>query len=300
MKIEDFGMVVADEIRIILGSEYTIEYKEVTKTNGVTYHALLIKKENENIAPTIYIDSFYNSYKEGTDRKILVNDIITLYRENVPKMGFDVSFFTDFSNACKHLSFKVMNYKRNKKELMDIPYKKLEDLALVPICLITDDALGEGSITIKNEHLRHWEVSFDELWENVWENAEVIAPVKCRGLFETVNSLHGGDLFDPEDFPRDMFVVSNTKETYGAAAAFYPGYLEKLSEELGKDLVVLPSSVHETIVMCAPDDRDGLDGLIRIVQEVNQSVICEEDFLSESIYYYSMEDKKISAMNLER
>ncbi|MBQ6588172.1 MAG: hypothetical protein IJI01_05795 [Butyrivibrio sp.] len=293
MRIEDFGMVVADEIRGILGSEYSIEYKEVGRNNGVTYHALLIKREGDNISPTIYIDGFFHEYERGTDRSKIVNDIIRLYRENAIRDGFDASFYTDFSNVCSRLAFKVTNYERNKKALLDLPYKKMEDLAFVPICLVSDKILGEGNITIKNEHLRKWEISFDELWENVWENAAKIAPVKRRNLFDIAGNVMGDGTFFCEDLPRNMFVITNCQEMFGASAVFYPGYLEELALEMGSDMVIIPSSVHETIVMSAPDDRASLSELIAMVKEVNRTVLAQEDFLSDCIYLYKRQEKKI-------
>lgn len=297
MRIEDFGMVVAEEIRIILGSEYSIEYKEVGKNNGVTYHALLIKKSGDNISPTIYIDGFYHEYEKGTEKKRIVNDIIRLYRGNAIRDGFDASFFTDFSNVCSHLTFKVTNYEKNKKALLDIPYKKMEDLAFVPICLVSNEILGEGNITIRNEHLRKWEISFDELWENVWENAASVAPVKRRNLFDIAGNMIGDDTFFCEDLPKNMFVITNSQDMLGAAAVFYPGYLKRLACELESDIVVIPSSVHETIVMSAPDGSMPLSGLVAMVKEVNRTVLSQEDYLSDSIYLYNRKENKIIAVH---
>ena len=296
MKIEDFGKLVAEEIRLILGSEYSIEYKEVSKNNGVLYHALVIRKEEDNIAPTIYIDGYYESYVNGKEIEEIAGSIINLYEESMPKEKFDASFFTDFSAVCEHLSFKVTNYEKNKDNLTDVPYKKVEDLALVPICLVSDHFMGEGSITIKNSHLRSWEVSFDELWENVWENAEKTLPVRIRTMSETLEQM--GNSFEEYMFlPNNIFVVSNTRRMFGAATVFYPGVLENLAEKIGNDFVVLPSSVHEAIVMPVPEDETALFTLVSIVKEVNRTVICSEDYLSDNVYRYSVEEKRIWAIN---
>jgi hypothetical protein len=296
MRIDEFGMAIADEVRLNLGSEYKIEYKEVSKNNGVIYHALLIKKEGENVSPTIYIDGFYEKYKKGAEKSSITGEILSLYREYAPKERIDVSFFTDFSNVCSHLTFKVANYEKNKKSLSDTPYKRIENLALVPICLVSDEVFGEGNIVIKNEHLRVWEISFEELWENTWENAPRIAPVKRKNLFEVVGKTMGDELFSYEDLPQNMFVITNLQETFGASAVFYQGYLEELADEIGSDLVVIPSSVHETIVMCAPDDTSSLGGLTSMVKEVNSTVLTSEDYLSDSVYLYSREKKKLTAI----
>ena len=43
-----------------------------------------------------------------------------------------------------------------------------------------------------------------------------------------------------------MYVVSNDMTLNGAAAMFYPHVMEQLADRLGNDLVILPSSVHES------------------------------------------------------
>lgn len=296
MKIEDFGKLLVEEISLFLGSEYSIEYKEVSKNNGVIYHALIIRKEGENIAPTIYIDGYYESYTHGKEVQDIAMSVIDLYKESMPKEKFDAGFFTDFSNVCEHLSFKVTNYEKNRDNLTDVPYKKMEDLALVPICLVSNHFMGEGTITIRNSHLNSWEVSFDELWENVWENAEKALPARIRTMSETLE--HMGNSCEEYMFlPDNIFVVSNAKSMFGAAAVFYPGVLEKLSEKVGGSIVVLPSSVHEAIVMPVPEDETALLNLVSIVKEVNRTVISNEDYLSDNAYLYSVDEGEIRAIN---
>lgn len=291
MEIKKFGMEMAQELKFILGSEYTIEYQEITKNNSSLYHALLIRKENENIAPTIYIDGIYKEYEAGISKDRLVKEILKVYKESAPQKPFDASFFTDFSNACTYMTFKVVNYEKNKKYLLDVPYKRLQDMAMVPICLVKDEALGEGNIVIKTDHLRSWEISFDELWENVFEYAAKTAPVSVDNIFDIVKSID--DRFSNCDVPNGMLVVSNKQKVNGASAIFYPGELEKMATRLGGNLVILPSSVHETIVFSAPEKPQEIEALVEMVREVNRSVLCEEDILSENVYFYAKESKEL-------
>lgn len=290
MSINSFGNMMAEKLREILGSLYIIEYKEVVKNNGTIYHAILIKKESEKVAPTIYIDGDYKAYTDGADFDTLVEDLVKTYRRSASHGDFDVNSFTDFSKACTHFSFKVINYEKNRELLRDIPYKRIHDLALVPICMIKNSSLGEGSITIKNDHMKYWEVSFDELWENAFEHANENTPVSIESIMKTVGRVVPEELC--EAFFNDMLVVSNSSKLKGAGAIFFPGVMEKLADRFRGDFAIIPSSVHEVIVLSLPG-RMNIKELIAMVKEVNSTVVSDEEILSDSVYLYDYETKKL-------
>ena len=294
MEIKEFGKIMEEKVKELLGAEYLVEYSEVTKNNGNIWHALAIKKKDENIAPSLYIDNYFSRYNDGADVDMIAKELISLYKESAPGGIVDVDFFTDFSKVAEKLTFKLVNYEKNKNMLKGVPYKIFEDLALVPLCLIENKYIGTGSILIKNRHLEEWEVSFDELWENVFERAVINTPVKISGLLETIM---GANKIDEElDLCGDlkhMYVLSNTSGNYGAAVIMYPGLLHDLSEKLDSDLIILPSSLHEVIVLACGELNIEKKDLLAMVGEVNRSVLQSEDILSDNIYHYSASESKL-------
>ncbi len=288
MDIKEFGKMMATEIGTALGDKYNVSYKEIMKNNGIIWHALLIKNENEAVAPTIYLDYFFDRYKEGYGLERLVKEFVDFYRKSLPPKGVDVSFFMDFSKVCSKLSFKVVNFDRNKEKLKDIPYRKTEDLALIPVCVVDNEFIGEGTITITNQHLIYWEISSEELWENVMDSAAIVSPVLVENMAEILD-----DRFFP-DYLENILVVTNRERNRGASAIFYPGVMAQLAEQIGGDYIIIPSSIHEVIVM-SPDYMNGdLDCVLSMVKRVNSEVIVGEDILSNNIYYYEFETGKLS------
>lgn len=294
MEIKEFGKIMEEKVKELLGAEYLVEYSEVTKNNGNIWHALAIKKKDENIAPSLYIDNCFSEYNDGKDADMIAKELISLYKESAPGENVDVKFFTDFSKVAEKLTFKLVNYEKNKNMLKEVPYKIFEDLALVPLCLIENKYIGTGSIMIKNRHLEEWEVSFDELWENVFERAVINTPVKISGLLENIMGAH--EIDEELDFCGDlkhMYVLSNTSGNYGAAVIMYPGLLHDLSEKLGSDLIILPSSLHEVIVLECAELNIRKEDLFAMVGEVNRTVLQSEDILSDNIYHYSASKNKL-------
>ena len=76
------------------------------------------------------------------------------------------------------------------------------------------------------------------------------------------------------------------------AVMLYTDVLDKLSNDLGKDLYILPSSVHELIVVPFDENISGSD-LAMIVKDINEKGVAAEDILSDNVYEFRRSDKKI-------
>ncbi len=290
MEIKEFGEVIAREVKSALGAEYLTDYQDVTKNNGVIYHAITIRKKDENIAPTIYIDRMFEKYERGAVLSGIVDDVLGMYRQSVPRKDMDIDFFYDFSKVSDKLFYKVVNYKKNKEKLKEVPIKRVLDLAIVPLCLYQNEQIGNGSITIQNSHLKVWEITKEELWENVSENAPRVAPPKIKDLMDFIAKMTGQQN-DLEDFC-GMYVLTNEGENFGAGSILYPGLLKGIADDHECDLFIIPSSVHECIII--PDAAFAMDtdSMREIIREVNRTALAEEDILSDNLYMYDRENDR--------
>ena len=295
MEIKEFSRVMAREVSDKLGEGVQIECTEVLKNNGVVYHALTIRKQGQNVAPTIYIDHMLEKYNRGTMLMSLVDDVVGMYNQCAPAADTKVDFFDDFSVVSKHLFFKAVNYKKNEKKLENVPIKRVLDLALVPLALFEHPSLGSGTIMIENSHLDIWEITEEELWENVIENAPGFQQVKIKGIMDVLEKMTGMPTPMPGggDELCGIYVISNKEECLGAATIFYPDVLKGLSEDFESDIFVIPSSIHECIVI--PDTFLGLDVeyLRRIIHEVNVTTVADEEILSDNLYKYDRDSDRL-------
>lgn len=85
-----------------------------------------------------------------------------------------------------------------------------------------------------------------------------------------------------------MYVLSNHTRINGAACILYDGVLEKIAEMLECNLFILPSSVHEVILIPEKGDED-YERLSEMVREVNETQLSPEEVLADHAYYYSRE-----------
>ena len=96
MEIKEFTEKVRGAIERELGEGYRVELREVTKNNGTLLQGLLIIKEEGNLVPTIYLDSFYSEYQNGRSLSGIVQVILDIYRRETPHRNFDMDFFRSY------------------------------------------------------------------------------------------------------------------------------------------------------------------------------------------------------------
>ena len=99
MEMTVFRTKVQRAVSEALGEEYSVELREVQKNNGVILQGLMIRRAQENMMPTISLNSFLKAYEEGVTFADIIRKIVTVYREDAVGKQIDISFFTDFEKV---------------------------------------------------------------------------------------------------------------------------------------------------------------------------------------------------------
>ena len=88
-----------------------------------------------------------------------------------------------------------------------------------------------------------------------------------------------------------VMLVATTQEVFmGAAVIQYPGFMEQAAEQIGGDFFVLPSSIHEVLLI--PDDgKADFHELAAMVQSINETQVAPADRLSDNVYHYDKTDR---------
>ena len=86
-----------------------------------------------------------------------------------------------------------------------------------------------------------------------------------------------------------MWIISNNKGVSGAVNMIFEKNLHELSKGLNEDLYILPSSIHEVLII--PDDgRQDYHELEAMVQSINQAEVAPADRLSDHVYHYDSQN----------
>lgn len=213
-----------------------------------------------------------------------------------PEQGredFDMQWFTDWTAARNKILFRLAGTDRNSKMLAEVPHWEIPQLGLAVIFYAVADCLPGvfASVQVRNSYLEMWGITEEELLECAWNNT----PVQMRVSMESMGKILYGDLCTAE-FLESIYILSNEQKLYGAGCMFYKGVLKRAAEKIGSGFYVLPSSVHEVMLLpSGGTDRKELDGLCALVAEINRSdVLREEDVLTDEVYYYDMEKHELA------
>ena len=101
-------------------------------------------------------------------------------------------------------------------------------------------------------------------------------------------------LGDIEDTDKEdmMYILSNRIRSHGAAAILYEGCLEGIGAILEENYYILPSSVHEVILV--PESyAPGCGELTSLIREMNETQIVKDEMLSNHVYYYDSKEREL-------
>ena len=295
MDIKEFSCNMKKAVEKRLGEGYRIEEITVDKINGVSMEALVIHKDRVNLAPTIYLKPYYENYLDGEGIREGSERLVEAFNRAVPRDDLDMKFYVDYETVRSGLYYKLISTERNRSLLDNIPHVPFLDLDIVFYYSLEKDGMPEGSILVRNSHMELWGVNTETLMRDARMNSPLSMPVRCREMKEVLSELKPDDtdlMIKWEDLP-PMYVISNRRMVNGASAILYPGILAGMSEQFGENIYIIPSSVHEVIII--PDDGRGDPEYLRsMIYSINRTQLDPQDVLSDSLYYFDRETEKIT------
>jgi hypothetical protein len=272
----------------------SVHVQEVNKNNGIKLHGLSIVKKEQSVSPTIYLEVFFRLYEEGMSLSKIVSIILEMYDKGTPKDNMSMNFFKDFEQVKSKISYKIVNTKKNEDLLEQIPHIRFLDLSICFFYPYFHKNLGNGSILIYNNHVDLWHTDKRELYALARENTPNIFIPEFKSMKEVIESYAPDTHLDLKEMASDipMYVLSNQKHCFGATCMIYPQVLQNISKNFDRNFIVLPSSIHEVILLPASSGGNRRE-LRAIVHDVNQTALAPDEILSESIYYYDNRSAKL-------
>lgn len=291
MKYKVFQDEIINKIMEYLPEDMEVMRSERMKNNDVKLCGITFQKKGSNISPTFYMEHLYYRYQQGDSMEEIVKMLLQLYEENKVKEKIDASFFQDFEKVKDRIVCKIVNTKLNRTLLADIPHEQYLDLSIVYYYMWDTEEFDHATILIRNEHLKMWNVEPDVLYSIAKQNTEVLLPaeiIKMEQLLHDMMRIRQEALL-PEPIAGTMYVMTNRTRYYGAAAFLYEGVLREFAHGMQKNIYIIPSSVHEVILL--PDDGEiDIKWLNEMVREVNASQLERIEILSDHVYYYDHVD----------
>ena len=282
MNFHEFTTQVISEMRRRFPG-YDIQVQEVPKLQGESYTSMAIHPSGGDIALTMDLEALFDRFRNdlylGNPMKAIEREI----KEAVAQMPqFDTEALTNYERMKEKLTLQLVPAAKNKDLLADIPHRNIEDMALAYRFDIGHNERTSYSILVTNKMLNAYGISAAQLHDDALEAASHSCPATLRNMNEVIHNMAR------QTDPSPMWVASIENGQNGACVIQYPHFLDDAAETLGGSFYVLPSSIHEVLLL-ADDTSPSLSELENMVRTINQAEVAPEERLSDNVFHYDCE-----------
>lgn len=302
-----FAEGVAKDIRNYLPPEYeNVDFQVVqkNKNNGVQLIGVQVNLPGKDLSPIIYVEQFFDEIRQGEP----VDEVMNRFARCIEKSGrapfMDSGIdLMNYDSVKEHLAVMLVNTQANKRMLREMPHEKIEDLSA--ICYVdfpVESNDGKATMKVRNEHLKMWNVDAKEIFQQARTNTQPVNTPLLQSMDEMLLSIfneegHAENLLDENiDFGlrshEMLYALTNIEKQYGASMITQPEVLNKLEQFFPEGFYVLPSSVHEVLIV--PDNGEMEPKMLgEMVREVNKNEVERQEVLSDRVYSYDKEKHQI-------
>lgn len=311
MDYRTFTGAVKEQLEKKMTGGVRVSLYTAVKNNGKERTGVLLETPGINISPTIYLEEYYESYLRGKTVEDIANELKELYDNIKREESWDCERILTYEGVRDRIVFKLINTAKNRRFLSTVPHRMFLDLSIVFYVLLESNTEGTAAMAVSNNHARRWDVCTETLWADAVKNVRKLLPAEfvtmncalrqmlrqssgCEDTEEPENLLYGNVRED-----EGLYVLSNSMRNYGAACMAYPHVMEMIGEILKKDYYILPSSVHEVVIVPYSREisRRDMDDMVR---EINETQVAEEEVLSNHVYLYERRSGRLLGKSAAR
>lgn len=291
MDYEQFKVAFAEDLKTNLqklGIEADVSEHHIEKLND-SYDALSVTPKGSSIGVNANLDEIIHAIERGRDYNEVLSGVTESLKgslEHMPKL--QVSDLTNYAEMKNKLVMEVVSAERNAKMLQNVPHEQMEDIAVVYRLVLNSSKGASSTVLVTNDLMDKFGITHEQLHDDAMKNAPLIRPAEIKGMEETLNEMQGGPALEP-DPDEILFVAGVPDQSHGAAVIAYPNFFEDAAEKLGGDYFIIPSSIHEVLLVKDTGEMNSRD-LAAMIKEVNATEVAPEDVLTDHAYHYDSKE----------
>lgn len=291
MNFQQFVVMIKEKTEFLLEEDTSVRIHTTLKNNGRIRTGLTISEEHVKIFPTIYLEEYYQQFLKGCSVDVIAESIVDIYRGVDFERVQQANSIKDLETIRHKIVYKVIHTERNRKLLQTLPHIPYLDLSIVFYILFDVDETGIATVPIAYNLMNLWEIDLETLYDIARKNTPQLLPASFQPMHVVVEELTG---ITPKEFPEKdiLFVLSNSLRNFGACCILYDNVLLQIGEQLGESFYILPSSIHEVIIVPeseCPTEKD----LNEMIYEINQTQMDLEEVLSDRVYRYDYKQRRL-------
>ena len=291
MTFENFKKKLVNEVQEELGDERKVCATVICKNNQTEKEVLTFEGNPSGCTLAIHLSDLYKQLQAGITVEMCRDEVLAIVNRS-PIVN--VSKITDNWDEIKERIFPVLvNKQWNEQRLEKLVHMDFLNFAVMLKYYVDDIPAGKGSINVSHELMEAWGIDEHVLWETAAEKLEN-EEFTIMDLEDIVMREFGTEF--QSDRSGALYILTNKGALNGAAAMLRTDILISFAESIGKNFYILPSSIHELILL--PDHGNyQVEELQEMVRTVNLTTVAEEERLSDDIYYFNRKYGKVEKIS---
>ena len=266
----------------------------VNKLQGESYSGISVTPEGSQIGVSINLEDAFMDHQTGEQFTGVMNRLAdSIVGALGEREQFDLGFLADYSAVKDMLTIEVIGKDQNAEMLQSVPHQEIEDLATVYRIDLGDTENGNATVLITNEMMRNYGLTQDQLHQDALDASQHTMKYNIRSMDEVLMGMAqsmGIEQDQPVMFSSPLYVATTERDMFGAGVLAVPSFFEDAAEKLDGNFYVLPSSVHEILLL--PDRFAPEHQLLKeMVQDVNANEVDPKDRLSDNVYHYDAKER---------
>ena len=258
---------------------------------------LVVSVGDSKMSMAFRLREIFRDVENGEDMEHAVNRMVNTIKESISVIETkeqDVkAFVTDYEKVKDNTYLRLVP--GDSPILGETPHKKVEDMALVVSIALVDfsDEHGKSVVVVSKPLMEMYGIDEQQLFADAERNSLSYEPVVFTPLGEMIkNLIQAENLPDPADEGIIAYIATNRTGFHGASVVTYPDFCKEAAETMGGSFYLIPSSVHEFILI-KDDGTPKAKDLNKMIKNVNETVLEPRDFLSNQCYHYDAKSKTL-------
>ena len=274
----------------------SMKFDTINSPDGMT-DRLIVSVGESKMSMAFRLKEIFRDVNEGESMDCAAIKMVNTIEANIDVVKTKESevkdFVSDYEKVKDHTYLRLIP--GNSPVLTETPHRMIEDMALVVNIHLENfsDENGRSCVVVTKPLMDMYGIDETQLLADAEKNSLAEEPIVFTPLADMIRSLiESNEVPSPEEAGIVTYIATNKSGFHGASVLAYPDFAEKASETIGGSFYMLPSSVHEFILI-KDDGKPNAKDLNKMVRNVNETVLEPRDFLSDQCYHYDAKEKKL-------
>jgi len=272
----------------------SMKFNSINSPDGMT-DRLMVSVGDSKMSMAFRLKEIFKDVCDGESLDHAVYKMVNTIEANIEviktKESDVKSFISDYDQVKDHTFLRLIP--GDSPVLGETPHRMIQDMALVVNVHLDNfsDENGRSCVVVTRPLMEMYGVDEAQLFADAERNSLENEPMVFTPLGDMIKSLiESEELPSPDDVGIVTYIATNKSGFHGASIAAYPDFAEKAAETIGGSFYLLPSSVHEFILI-KDDGKPTAKDLNKMIRNVNETVLEPRDILSGQCYHYDAKAK---------